>query len=105
MHIGTADKVTDTDDCADAVIRETLEVSDEILARKCFLRHRALGNILEAEMTVQIDHCGHDGLAGQIDAHSSCRNFYLTASANTRELTALDDKHSIFDRCAAIAGN
>ena len=67
FHVAAVDKVADADGGADTVIGEPLHMIDQVLAREGFLRHRPIGDVLETKVTVQVDHGGHHGLAGEID--------------------------------------
>ena len=71
LHVGTIDKIADADHRTDSVVGEPLQVVDEVLAREHLLRHPAVGEILKAEMAVEIDERRHDGLAGKIDARAA----------------------------------
>ena len=56
-------------------------------------------------MPVEIDHCGHHGPAGEIDARRAGRDLHLAAASNGRELTVIDDECGVLDGSAAVAGD
>ena len=65
------DEVADADDGADAVIGQPLQMIDQVLACEGLLRHRAGRDVLVAEMAMEVGHCRHHGLAGEVDASSA----------------------------------
>jgi hypothetical protein len=76
---------------------------DEILARVGFLRHRARGHVLEAEMTVEIGHGRHHGLAGQVDARRSFGDQHIRAPAGRDEAIALHNEGRVLDDVAVAS--
>jgi hypothetical protein len=64
VQVRAVHEIADADHSTDAVVRETLQVIDEILAGEIFLRHRAVEIVLISDVTVEIDLVGNDCLSG-----------------------------------------
>src|SRR5262249_27087471 len=103
VEIRTVNEITDANDGAESVIREPLQVVDEVFAREVLLRHRAVPVMLIPDVAVEVDLSGHHGLARQIDVCGAGRHRYLTAPADLRESVVLNEEGGVLDRGAAIA--
>src|SRR5206468_11183361 len=57
VEVRAIDEITDSDDRAEPVISETLQLIDDVLACEVFLCHRAVEVVLVSDMAVQIDLC------------------------------------------------
>ena len=104
-EVRTLDQIGNADDGADPVVRETLQMVDEVLARVVLLGHRPVGDMLEPDVAVEVDFCRHDCLAGQIHSGGSGWHLKLAPATNPRELSILDDERGALDGRAAVAGN
>jgi hypothetical protein len=60
--------------------------------------------MLESEMAMEINFCGHHGFARQINSRRSRRNPERAAPPYLREMIALDYERRILDD-ATVAGN
>src|SRR6516225_2346896 len=76
----------------------------QVLRRVVFLGHRPVPIMLESEMAMEINFCGHHGLACQIDPRRSRRNPERAAPPHLRKMIALDYERRILDD-ATVAGN
>ena len=76
---------------------------DEILPREVLLRHRPVSVVLIADVSVEIDLCRHDSLAGQVHARRPGRDLELSPTADARELRVFDDECGVFDGGGAVA--
>jgi hypothetical protein len=102
MKVGALDEIADAHSGAHAVIGEALQVVDQIFARVGRLRHRPVGNVLEADMAVQVDQRRHHGLAGEVHTRRAGGHRQLTAASHLRELVVLDDEGRVLDRRTAV---
>src|SRR5215471_14933424 len=98
MEVRTVDQIADTNDPAESVVGETLEMIDEILAGKVFLGHRAVPVVLESDVAVKINLRGHHGFAGQVDMSCAGRNLDLAFAADSSEETVFNDECGVLDR-------
>jgi hypothetical protein len=88
----------------DAVVRESLQVIDEVLARVSVGADGIGFDDLPAKMGMRVDDRGNDRLTGQIDARRSGRELQFAFLANLRNFVVLDQKRGVLDR-RAIAGD
>src|SRR5215831_4290726 len=105
MEIRTVDEIADADNGAETVIRETLQMVDEVFASEVLFCHRAIPVMLVADVAVEIDLRGHNGLACQIDVCGARRHRNLTAPAHLRETVVFNEESGVLDRRAAVASD
>ena len=86
----------------DAVVREALQILEELLAREVLRRGREILPV--AQVGVRFDDARHDRLARQIDPNDPRRGLYLAASADRREPAILHQKGGVFDGRGVVAG-
>src|SRR2546427_5016196 len=103
MQIGTVLEVANADGGAHAVVREALQMVDQILARVEGLGHRPFRHVLKSEMAVEIDQRRHDRFAGEVNVCSSGRDSQSASAAHLRELVAADDEGGVLDWRAAVS--
>jgi hypothetical protein len=87
----------------DAVVREALQILEELLAREVL--HRGFEIFPVPQVCVYLDDPGHDRLARQIHPSGPFRGLDLTASADRSELAVLHHERGIFDGRGLVTGN
>ena len=105
VQIRTVHQIADADRGADPVIRQALEVVDQVLAGEVLLGHRAVPIVLVADVAVQVDLRRHDGLAGQVDVRGAGRHLNLATPADPRELCRSRRETPSSRSGGAVAGN
>ena len=78
---------------------------DQVLARVERLGHRALHDVLESDVAMEIDQRRHNGLAGQVDVCGSRGNAQLASAADLRKDVSGDDEGGVLDGRAAVSGD
>src|SRR5437879_7721029 len=76
---------------------------DEILARVEGLGHRPFDDVLESDVTVQINQGRHDGFAREVDLYSSRRHAQLATAADLSKRVADDYEGGVLDWRAAAS--
>ena len=103
VQVRTIDEVANADDRAEPVVRETLQMVDEVLAREILLRHRPVKVVLVPDVPMEINLRRHDAFARQIDARRPSRDLHFTLPADLREPVVLDDECGVLNGRTAIA--
>jgi len=97
MQVRTIFQIAYANRCADPVVRQPLHMVDEVIAGKEFLGHGPFGHVLETEVSMEIGHRRHDGLARQVDMRRPRRGSHVAAPADACELIVFDDECGVFD--------
>ena len=73
--------------------------------REIVLGHGTVEGLQEAEVTVHVDHCWHDRLAGEIHAGRTRRHLHLALRPTPGELAVRDDDDRALNRRIAVTGD
>ena len=88
-------------DKSDAVVRVAVQVIHHVLTR--VVLGRVSQSFLKPNVTVKIDECGHDGLAGQVHARRTRRDLDFSLLADARDRVLFNQECAVLDWRPAVA--
>lgn len=93
------------DDGRKPVIRVSLELVEQIIRVEVVFRHASVFLIQKANMDVDVDQRGNDGLSGQVDMHGASRSLHFIPPTDCREATVFHNEGRALDGRFSIAHN